>query len=396
MKLKNLATKAVRAGAPSPRVGGAVVTPIFQSAMFEFSGEQSYHDLKYLRLNNTPTQVALHGKLAALENAEAAVATSSGMAAISTTLLTVLAPGDHLLAQNCLYGGTHDLLTTELRQLGIATGFIDADDPASWAGALRPNTRAIYVETLSNPLLQMPDLGEVTRFAASHGLVSLVDNTFATPVNYRPLEHGFDLVLHSCTKYMNGHSDIVAGAVMGSQAWIDRITHRLNHLGGSLDPHACFLLDRGLKTLVLRVRHQCAGALEIARRLEQHPLVVRVNYPGLETHPQHSRARQLFEGFSGMLSFELEGGAAVADRFMSLTTLPIVAPSLGGPETLLTRPAVTSHAGMQPHDRLALGITDGLIRMSVGLEECEDIVEDLEQALGAMQSKGATISVRPL
>jgi cystathionine beta-lyase/cystathionine gamma-synthase len=389
MKLKNLATKAVRAGAPSPRMAGAVVTPIFQSAMFEFSGERSYHELKYLRLNNTPTQVALHGKLAALESAEAAVATSSGMAAISTTLLTVLAPGEHLLAQSCLYGGTHDLLTTELRQLGIETDFIDADNPASWAAALRPNTRAIYVETMSNPLLQVPDLEEVTRFAASHGLVSLIDNTFATPVNYRPLERGFDLVLHSCTKYMNGHSDIVAGAVMGSQAWIDRITHRLNHLGGSLDPHACFLLDRGLKTLVLRVRHQCASALEISRRLEQHPTVLKVNYPGLPAHPQHARARRLFEGFSGMLSFELEGGAPAADRFMALTTLPIVAPSLGGPETLLTRPTVTSHAGMQPRDRLALGITDGLIRMSVGLEACEDIVEDLEQALEAVSRESA-------
>jgi cystathionine beta-lyase/cystathionine gamma-synthase len=387
MKLKSLATKAVRAGAPSPRIAGAVVTPIFQSAMFEFSGERSYHDLKYLRLNNTPTQVALHGKLAALESAEAAVATSSGMSAISTTLLTVLAPGERLLAQSCLYGGTHDLLTTELQQLGIATDFIDADDPASWAAALKPNTRAIYVETLSNPLLQVPDLEEVTRFAGAHGLVSLIDNTFATPVNYRPLEHGFDLVLHSCTKYMNGHSDIVAGAVMGSQTWIDRITHRLNHLGGSLDPHACFLLDRGLKTLVLRVRHQCASALEIGRRLEHHPAVVKVNYPGLPAHPQHARARQLFEGFSGMLSFELDGGAAAADRFMALTTLPIVAPSLGGPETLLTRPAVTSHAGMQARDRLALGIADGLIRMSVGLEACEDIVEDLEQALASRQSQ---------
>jgi cystathionine beta-lyase/cystathionine gamma-synthase len=188
---------------------------------------------------------------------------------------------------------------------------------------------------------------------------------------------------------MNGHSDIVAGAVMGSQTWIDRITHRLNHLGGSLDPHACFLLDRGLKTLVLRVRHQCASALEISRRLEQHPTVLKVNYPGLPAHPQHARARRLFEGFSGMLSFELEGGAPAADRFMALTTLPIVAPSLGGPETLLTRPTVTSHAGMQPRDRLALGITDGLIRMSVGLEACEDIVEDLEQALEAVSRESA-------
>jgi len=381
---KHLETKAVHAGMPSPRPGGAVIMPIFQSAMFEYAGEGSYHDLKYIRLNNTPTQAALHGKLAALENGEAALAASSGMAAIATTLLTVLAPGDHLLAQDCLYGGTHDLLTTELKQMGIDTDFIDADDPSSWPRLLRANTRAIYVETISNPLMRVPDLDRVAQFATSHGLVSLIDNTFATPVNFRPLERGFDLVLHSCTKYLNGHSDIVAGAVIGSKAWIERITHRLNHLGGSLDPHACFLLDRGLKTLVLRVRYQCQGALAISRRLESHPMVDRVNYPGLTSHPQHTRARSLLEGCSGMLSFELKGGAPAADRFMSLTTLPIVAPSLGGAETLLTRPAVTSHAGMRPEERLKAGITDGLIRMSVGLEACDEILDDLVQALEAV------------
>jgi len=381
---KHLETKAVHAGMPSPRPGGAVIMPIFQSAMFEYAGEGSYHDLKYIRLNNTPTQAALHGKLAALENGEAALVASSGMAAIATTLLTVLAPGDHLLAQDCLYGGTHDLLTTELKQMGIDTDFIDADDPSSWPRLLRANTRAIYVETISNPLMRVPDLDRVAQFATSHGLVSLIDNTFATPVNFRPLERGFDLVLHSCTKYLNGHSDIVAGAVIGSKAWIERITHRLNHLGGSLDPHACFLLDRGLKTLVLRVRYQCQGALAISRRLESHPMVDRVNYPGLTSHPQHTRARSLLEGCSGMLSFELKGGAPAADRFMSLTTLPIVAPSLGGAETLLTRPAVTSHAGMRPEERLKAGITDGLIRMSVGLEACDEILDDLVQALEAV------------
>ena len=381
---RHLETKAVHAGMPSPRPGGAVIMPIFQSAMFEYAGEGSYHDLKYIRLNNTPTQTALHGKLAALENGEAALVASSGMAAIATTLLTVLAPGDHLLAQDCLYGGTHDLLTTELKQLGIDTDFIDGDDPSSWPRLLRANTRAIYVETISNPLMRVPDLDRVAQFATSHGLVSLIDNTFATPVNFRPLERGFDLVLHSCTKYLNGHSDIVAGAVIGSKAWIERITHRLNHLGGSLDPHACFLLDRGLKTLVLRVRHQCQGALAISRRLESHPMVDRVNYPGLTSHPQHSRARSLLEGCSGMLSFELKGGAPAADRFMNLTTLPIVAPSLGGAETLLTRPAVTSHAGMRPEERLKAGITDGLIRMSVGLESCDEILDDLMQALEAV------------
>jgi cystathionine beta-lyase/cystathionine gamma-synthase len=383
-RFKQLETNAVRAGEPAPRIAGAVAMPVFQSAMFEYAGETSYHDLKYIRLNNTPTHVALHAKLAAIEGGESALVAASGMAAISTTLLTVLKPGEHVLAQDCLYGGTHDLLTGELAELGIETSFIDAEDPASWAQVVTPRTRAIYVESLTNPLLQVADLDAVVRFAKAHGLVSLIDNTFATPVNFRPLDRGFDLSLHSCTKYLNGHSDIVAGAVIGSGTWIERITHRLNHLGGSLDPHACFLLDRGLKTLVVRVRHQNQSAQMIAERLEGHPAVSRVNYAGLSSHRQHHRARALFAGFSGMLSFELHGGAEAADCFISGTTLPIIAPSLGGPETLLTRPALTSHAGMTREERLKAGIHDGLIRMSVGLESADEIAEDLLQALAAL------------
>lgn len=383
-RFKQLETNVVRGGEPETRVEGAVTMPIFQSAMFEYAGETSYHDLKYIRLNNTPTHVVLHAKLAAMEGAEAAVVAASGMAAISTTLLTVLKPGDHLLAQDCLYGGTHDLLTQECAAFGIETSFIDADDPSSWERLVTPRTHAIYVETLTNPLLQVADLEAVVRFAKARGLVSLIDNTFATPVNFRPLDHGFDLSLHSGTKYLNGHADIVAGAVMGSASWIERITHRLNHLGGSLDPHACFLLDRGLKTLVVRVRHQNQSAQTIAERLVRHPAVSRVNYAGLPSHPRHQRARALFSGFSGMLSFELHGGEEAANQFMAHTTLPILAPSLGGTETLLTRPAVTSHAGMPREERLKAGISDGLIRMSVGLESTEEILEDLLQALGVV------------
>jgi cystathionine beta-lyase/cystathionine gamma-synthase len=378
---KHLETKVVHAGEPYPRIAGAVSTPIFQSAMFEYAGETGYHDLKYIRLNNTPGHLVLHAKLAALENGEAALVAASGMAAITTTLLTVLAPGDRLLAQDCLYGGTYDFLTTEFAKFGIGTDFVDGNDPRSWEARLTPHTRAIYVETITNPLIQVADLESIVRFAKAHGLLSMIDNTFATPVNYRPLDHGFDLVLHSCTKYLNGHSDIVAGAVIGPRLWIEQITHRLNHLGGSLDPHACFLLDRGLKTLVLRVRHQNTSAMSIAQGLAHHPAIAKVNYPGLESHPQYQRARTVFDGFGGMLSFELNGGAAEADRFMKKTSLPILAPSLGGPETLLTRPALTSHAGMRPEERRKAGISDGLIRMSVGFEAPEEILEDMFQAL---------------
>src|SRR5437867_8989074 len=365
---KRLETKLIHAGEPEPRIQGAVCIPIFQSANFEYGDELDYHQLKYIRLNNTPNHVALHEKLAALENAEAALVTASGMAAISTTLLTILSSGDHLLVQDCLYGGTHALLTKDFSAFGFSYDFIDATGPDSWKRQLRPNTKAIYVETIGNPLLQVPELRAVVDFAKAHGLVSLVDNTFASPVNYRPPEWGFDLSLHSCTKYLNGHSDIVAGAVIGRADWIDKIKHRLDHLGGSLDPHAAFLLHRGMKTLAVRMKWQNESALKIARFLEKHPWISKVNYPGLESHPDHGRARSLFDGFGGMMSFELRGGVEAAESFMQKARLPIVAPSLGGVETLMTRPSRTSHSGMLVDERRRLGIADELIRFSVGFE----------------------------
>jgi cystathionine beta-lyase/cystathionine gamma-synthase len=235
---------------------------------------------------------------------------------------------------------------------------------------------------MTNPLLEVADLRAVVEFAREHNLVSIIDNTFASPINFRPIEAGFDLSLHSATKYLNGHSDIVAGAVAGRADQIERITHRLNHLGGSMDPHAAFLLNRGLKTLALRVRHQNQSALRIAEFLESHPAVARVNYAGLETHARHERARRLFEGFGGVLSFELRGSTDRADEFMHRTRIPIIAPSLGGVETLMTRPATTSHSGLSREDRLRLGITDNLIRLSVGIEATDEILEDFEHALG--------------
>jgi cystathionine beta-lyase/cystathionine gamma-synthase len=379
---ERIETKLIHSGEPDPLILGAVSMPIFQSAMFEYSGEKDYHALRYIRLNNTPNHAVLHQKLAALENAEAGLVTSSGMAAISAALLTVLSQGDHLLAQDGLYGGTHDFITKDFASFGISYDFFDGNDPASWQKKLKPSTKAIYVETITNPLLQVADLKAVAAFAKTHGLVSMIDNTFATPMNFRPPEHGFDLSLHSCTKYLNGHSDIVAGAIIGGREWIQRITHKLNHLGGSLDPHACFLLHRGMKTLAVRMRYQNQSALRIARFLETNPAVEKVNYPGLESHPAHERARELFEGFSGMLSFEVKGGVEGAERFMKKTTLPLIAPSLGGVETLLTRPSTTSHSGLSPEERRRLGISDGLIRMSVGIEATEDLIEDFGTALG--------------
>src|SRR5579864_3541648 len=276
--VRAIETKLIHSGEPEPRIGDAVAMPIFQSATFAYRGEQNYHDLRYIRLSNTPNHDVLHRKLAALENAEAALVAGSGMAAISTTLLALLGAGDRLLAQGCLYGGTHDLLTADLPALQIGTDFIDANDPTSWREQLTERTRAIYVETVSNPLMSVADLGAVVDFAAAHGLVSIIDNTFASPVNFRPAEAGFDLSVHSCTKYLNGHSDIVAGAVIGRADLVETINRGLGHLGGSLDPHACFLLHRGMKTLAVRMRHQNESALRLARFLEQHPGVAAVHY----------------------------------------------------------------------------------------------------------------------
>lgn len=382
---KHIETKVVHSGEPSPRILGSVSTPIFQSAMFESSGEGSYHEIRYIRLNNTPNHLVLHKKLAALEGAEDALVTGSGMAAITTTLLALLSKGDHVLAQDCLYGGTHDFVTKDLGQFGISYDFINANDPTSWELKLKPNTKAIYVETMTNPLLEVGDLKAVVEFARSHNLVSIIDNTFATPINFRPPEEGFDLSLHSATKYLNGHSDIVAGAVIGRADIVSKIKRRLDHLGGSLDPHACFLLERGIKTLALRVNYQNESALKIAKYLAMHEGVKKVNYPGLETHLQHRRATELFEGYGGMLSFELDGGKDAAELFMKSVTIPIVAPSLGGVESLITTPATTSHSGMTPQDRQKIGITDGLIRFSVGVEATDDIIEDFEQAFETLR-----------
>jgi len=374
-------TQLIHAGEMEPRILGAVAMPIFQSAMFEYAGETSYHDLKYIRLNNTPNHQVLHAKLAALEEAEAALVAASGMAAISTALLTVLKPGDHLLVQESLYGGTHDFVQGDLTALGITSDSIDAARPETWKAKLKPASVAIYVETISNPMMRVPDLAAVARFAREQKLVSLIDNTFASPLCFKPAPAGFDLSLHSCTKYLNGHSDIVGGAVIGRRDLITAITKKQNHLGGALDPHACFLLHRGIKTLGVRMRYQMESAARIARFLAGHARIASVNYPGLESHPQHALAKAALSGFGAMLSFEVKGGVEAAKRFMERARLPIKAPSLGGVESLLTRPWTTSHSGMSPQERAKAGVTDSLVRMSVGIEDAQDLIDDVEQAL---------------
>jgi cystathionine beta-lyase/cystathionine gamma-synthase len=374
-------TKLIHAGELQPRPERAVSMPIYQSSTFEYAGASDYHDVQYIRLNNTPNHVVLHAKLSALEGTEQALVASSGMAAISSTLLSLVSAGDHVLAHDGLYGGTFDLLTKDLPRLGVTCSFVDANRPETWAAQVTPRTRLFYVETITNPLVQVVALDQVARFARERGLVSIIDNTLATPINYRPVEHGFDLIVHSATKYLNGHNDIVAGVVAGRAELVAGVKHKLDHLGGSLDPHACFLLQRGLKTLAVRVRYQCQSALELATFLSRHPRVSQVNYPGLDRHPSHARAKEWFAGMGGLMSFELADGAAAAERLFQRLEIPICAPSLGGTESLITRPVTTSHAGLAPEVRRRQGITDGLVRLSIGLENTQDLIEDFAAAL---------------
>lgn len=377
----NIDTRLIHAGDPRPGIEGAVVTPIFQSANYEHAGEGGYDDVRYIRLNNTPNHDALAVKLATVAGAEAAIVAGSGMAAITTAILSVVGAGDHILFSHHLYGGTRSFVAGELPRLGIMFDLIDPERPDDWNALVRPETKAIYVETISNPTMRIPDLEAVVALGRDRGVLTMIDNTFASPVNFRPAEIGFDLVLHSGTKYLNGHSDIVAGAVLGRGDLIDDIRHRLNLLGGTLDPHACFLLGRGMATLALRVRRQNETAMAVAELLDARSEVAVVNYPGLPTHPGHEHARRLFGGFGGMLSFELAGDLAAAERFMAALRVPISAPSLGGVHSLVTRPATTSHVGMPAEQRRAVGVTDALIRLSVGIESAADLAADLEQAL---------------
>lgn len=385
---RRIDTDLVHAGEAIPRYAGAVSMPVFQSSTFEYAGETEYDDIRYIRLNNTPNHRVLHAKLAALEGGEDALVAASGMAAISAALLAVLSKGDHIIALDCLYGGTRAFIADDLSQFGISHTFVDGEDPAAWSKALTPATKAIYAETITNPLVQVPDLEGLAAFARQNGLIAMIDNTFATPVNFRPLEHGYHLALHSGSKYLNGHTDIVCGAAVGSAALIQRVRHRLNHLGGTLDPHACFLLHRGLKTLALRVRQQNHNAEQIATFLAGHGAVARVNYPGLPGS-HHARAARLLDGFGGMVSFELAGGGEAAAQFLERLTIPIKAPSLGGVETLISMPAQTSHLGVPAAERRRMGISDGLIRLSVGIESSADLIEDLQQALAALPARTA-------
>lgn len=373
-------TLAVHAGEPRPQLGGSVVQPIFQSATWLTESGES--EPRYLRLSNSPNHLATGAKVAALEGVDAGLVTASGMAAMTAALLSVLKAGDHVLAQDCLYGGTHAFLSDRAPALGIEVSFVSLEDPAAWKAALRPETRAFHVESISNPLMQVGRLDEAAAFAREHGLVSIIDSTFATPIAFRPADLDYELIVHSATKFLGGHSDLVAGVVCGPAARIEACRRTLMLLGGSLDPNSCFLLSRGLKTLPLRVRAASESALLLAHELDDHPAVDRVDHPGLRHHPGHERATRWFSGFGAMLSFVPQGGLEAAERLLSRLQVATVAPSLGGVETLVSRPAITSHLSVPRREREALGIPDEMIRVSVGVEHPDDLLADFRHALG--------------
>lgn len=383
MKTKELgfSTRLIHAGENPDQHGGAVITPIYQTSTFLYNGEDNENDLRYTRLSNSPTHESLHAKLARVENGEDAVATSSGMSAISTTLLSFLKSGDHMMAQTKVYGGTFFFLTTDLPRLGISHTFFDAGNPETWEQALTPQTKLLYVESMSNPILEIYDLEDIVAFAKKHDLLTVIDNTFASPVNFNPLDLGFDVVVHSCTKYMNGHSDVIAGGIISSKKNIDIVKKKLGSMGGVLDPHACFLLQRGMKTMALRVQRHNENAMALATHLAKHTKVKKVYYPGLETSPSHSFAKKWFRGFGGMLSFELNATKEQVCTFLKALHLFAPAPSLGGVESLIICPAQTSHIAMCADQKTRMGVCDTLIRISVGIEDIEDLIQDIEQAM---------------
>lgn len=371
-------TKLIHSGYEKKPLDRAVVLPIFHSSTYIHQGENEYKENVYTRLANTPNQLDVSLKLSGIEGGEKALVTSSGMAAISTSLLALVGKDEHLLAIEDLYGGTHQFLKHDFPRLGRNVSFFSIDDDLTHF--LKKETRAIYIESVSNPLLKIPDFENVISFAKKNDLITLIDNTFPSPVNFNPINFGFDIVIHSATKYLNGHSDLIAGAVIGSETLINRIHDLLIHLGGTLDAYSSGQLSRSLKTLSVRVKKQCETAQLLAKTLFDSKLTKKVFYPGLESHVYHGRALKYFRGFGGIVAFELPTMEST-HKFLKAIKLPFYAPSLGGVETLITRPVISSHSGLSLEDRNHLGISETLIRVSVGLEDFEDLKFDFLQAL---------------
>ena len=379
MKTKNLGINTICAhvGEVEDKQFKGAISPIYMSTSYAFDNVDV---MRYPRYMNTPNQEALVKKIAALEKTESALIFGSGMAAVSTTILAFLKQGDHIVLQHTLYGGTYNFVLEEFKKFGIEYSFTKDLSIDSFKELIQPNTKVLYIETPSNPLLTITDMKAVSDLAKSNKIVTMIDNTFASPVNQTPVDFGIDIVIHSATKYMGGHSDILAGAVAASNKHIEIIWKTAINLGGSLSDFTVWMLERSLKTLNLRVKCQSENALKMATYLMTNMHVSKVYYPGLESHPEHALAKKQMKGFGGMLSFELIEGIDVIE-FQRKLQLIKPSMSLAGVESTMLNPAVASHALMGAEERAKQGITDGLIRFSVGIEEIEDLIADIEQAI---------------
>ncbi len=373
-------TIAIHGGNDAHHAGDPVAPSLDQSVSF-IQEVGTAAGLKYTRYGNTPNAERLQKRLAMLEGAEASLLLSSGMGATACAMLALLRPGDHLLASAYIYGGTHRLFTEEFVRHGIDVTLVDPLEPRAWRKRLRRETRAIFVESPVNPNCRVLDLRPISYLTKEIGLALVVDSTFASPVNFRPLEHGADVVIHSATKYLNGHHDILSGLVLGTESYIQEVVQKMIVWGQAPDPFAVWLLERGLKTLDVRVRRQNDNAMRIANWCADRKEIKKVHYPGLSDHPDHEIARAMLDGFGGMMAIEVAGGAKGAEKFLRKLKLFSHAPSLGGVDSLVSEPRFTSHASMTSEERARIGIPDGFLRLSIGIEDADDIIADIEQAL---------------
>src|ERR1700674_511234 len=383
-------TEAVRGGTDLDKKNGPLATPIYQTATFEVTDNDqqlraTHTDMFYTRYGN-PTNTVVEAAIAELEDADAALLFASRMGAITTSILALLKGGDHVVAQRDIYGGATKFFSQWLPKLGIETTFVDTTEYDQHARAIRPNTKLLYLESPTNPLVRVVDLHQAAALAKKHNLITMIDSTFATPINQRPVEFGIDLVMHSGTKYFSGHSDLICGIVAGRKDLIERIHETRTTLGVVMDPHAAWLLLRGIKTLAVRVQRQNESALRIAQFLAQHSKVRRVHYPFLDGHPQRAVAIEQMRGGGGLLSFEVDGTGEDARRLTESLRLFTLAPSLGGVDSLVSIPVLTSHAMISADQRQKMGVTEQLIRLSVGIENADDLIADLEHAFTAVSS----------
>jgi cystathionine gamma-synthase len=384
-------TAAVHGAADLEKKNGPVATPIYQTSTFEVTDNDEQlrvtsTDRYYTRWGN-PTITVAEQTIAEIENVDAARVFASGMGAITTTILALLKSGDHIVAQRDIYGGVTKFLSQWLPRLGIETTFVDTTDYEQHARAIRPNTKLLYLESPTNPSLRVVDMKKVAALAKQHGLISMIDSTFGTPINQHPAEYGIDLVMHSGTKYLSGHADLTCGVVGGRRELIEQINDTRTTLGNCMDPHAAWLLIRGLKTLAVRVARQNENAQRVAEFLERHAKVRRVHYPFLKNHPQHSIAREQMSGGGGMVTFEVEGTGEDARRVSEAMRLFTLATSLGGVESLVSIPVLTSHAMISAEQRAKMGVTEQMIRLSVGIENADDLIADLGHALEAVTAR---------